>query len=138
MLRNTIPIVLHVGVNEIYIKIQNFKNLLVLISAYFLKTLVILWKYLQIVTLFIGTFFFFYCKVKKKKVPQRKRKHAVFLRLRFAQPFFKRASPLYLASLNTPLCSVNARQKESFSSIKFEKNWLNTCNTMGIVLRVQS
>ena len=32
-------------------------------------------------------FFFLICEARKKKSTKRRRKHAVFLRLRFAQPF---------------------------------------------------
>ena len=48
---------------------------------------------------YIEVFFFFYCDQKKKKTSQRKRKNALFLRLRYAQSFrFVRLRRISLAS----------------------------------------
>ena len=100
-------------------KIRIYKNLPII--SYFLYWQIILKSmclYLKrfnkiiyfiesILKFYFGTFFFFACEVKKKKVPQRKRNHAISLRLHFVQSFlflFGVAESLTLASHSATLC----------------------------------
>ena len=64
-------------------------------------------------------FFFFICEAKKKKSTQRKRNHAGFLRLRFAQPF--RDVRLRRISFASQTCATHFKQCSAI--MKFRAYW---------------